>query len=265
MSKLPVLGLGLNAIDYAGVVEKVLEAAAQGRPFTVSATAVHGLICAVLDARQRYRMQRFDLVVPDGQPLVWALNHLHRAGLIDRVYGPELTLRLCEEAARRQLPLYLYGSRAEVLGPLQGNLLRRFPNLIVAGSSPSLFRRTSAEEKTAIVERIRASGARWVLLGLGCPRQEVWAYEYRQALGMPIVAVGAAFDFHAGTLAQAPAWMQKRGLEWCFRLVHEPRRLWKRYLTTNPLFLGLLLLQILLGNGFLTGEGLAPERECLFG
>ena len=139
----------------------------------------------------------------------WALNLLHRAKLRDRVYGPELTLRVCRRAAQERLPIYLYGSTPEVLEALAANLVRRFPGLEIAGYQPSKFRQVSALEKRQLVEQIRGSGAKIVLLGLGCPRQEVWAYEYRQALSMPVLAVGAAFDYHSGRLRRPPAALQQ--------------------------------------------------------
>jgi exopolysaccharide biosynthesis WecB/TagA/CpsF family protein len=197
----------------------------------------------VLDPAHRYRLNRFDLLVPDGQPVRWALNWLHRAGLGDRVYGPTLMLRVCERAAAERLPVYLYGGTAELLAALRARLVGRFPALAVAGARASQFRRLSEAERDEAVEAIRASGAALTFVGLGCPRQEVWAFEMRQALSMPVIAVGAAFNFHAGTLAQAPPLLQGWGLEWFFRLLKEPRRLWRRYLLLNPLYLTLLLLQ----------------------
>lgn len=263
--KKSLFGIGVSAIDYEAAVQHIVNAAQQRRPLAISATAVHGLMTAVMDAHQRYRLNHFDLVVPDGQPLVWALNILHKAGLRERVYGPQLTLELCRQSAERQIPVYFYGSRPEVLERMTANLRQRFPALIVAGVSPSLFRTTTLQEKDEICQRIVKSGARIVFVGLGCPRQEVWASEYCQPLSMPTVAVGAAFDFHAGTLAQAPAWMQARGLEWLFRLMKEPARLWKRYLSTNPMFVALFAIQWLLGPRFFPSQGRRPPHELLYG
>lgn len=218
----------------------------------------------VLDPHQRYRLNQFDLALPDGQPVRWALNLLHGCGLRERVYGPRLTLELCRAFAESGLPIYFYGSRPEVLGRLLDNLSRSFPSLVVAGAKPSRFRTCSQDEKQDIAAEIRASGARLVFVGLGCPRQEVWAYEFRELLDMPVVAVGAAFDFHAGTLAQAPGWMQDHGLEWLFRLLKEPRRLWRRYLGLNPLFLSLLLVQWMAGSGAFGDPGTRPVQECRY-
>jgi N-acetylglucosaminyldiphosphoundecaprenol N-acetyl-beta-D-mannosaminyltransferase len=143
------------------------------------------------------------------------------------------------------VPVYLYGSSQPVLDRLQPALQRQFPTLQVAGAAPSRFRQLSADEKAEVVTRILDSEARIVFVGLGCPRQEVWAYEYREALALPIIAVGAAFDFHAGTVTQAPGWMQARGLEWLYRLWVEPRRLWRRYVLLNPWYVALVAQQFL--------------------
>ena len=241
--KFNVLGVDVSCVDYDGAASAVIAAAKARRPLKVTALAVHGVMTGVLDAGQRWRLNRFDLVTPDGQPVRWALNLLHGCGLRQRVYGPDLTLEVCRRAARENLPVFLYGSRPEVLDALAPELALRAPGLTICGFRPSLFRTSSDDEKRAIVEEIRASGAAIVLVGLGCPRQEVWVHEYAQDLGMPLLAVGAAFDFHAGLLSQAPAWMQKRGLEWLYRLLAEPKRLWRRYLYLNPYFLFLLAAQ----------------------
>jgi exopolysaccharide biosynthesis WecB/TagA/CpsF family protein len=218
-----------------------------------------------MDAEHRHRLNGIDLVVPDGQPVRWALDWLHRIKLPDRVYGPTLTLNVCERAAQEGLSLYLYGSRADVLETLADALRARFPALTIAGMQPSRFRQVTASEQAEIAQSIRDSGASIVLVGLGCPRQETWVYENRDLLPMPSLAVGAAFDFHAGTLPQAPGWLQKRGLEWLFRLVQEPRRLWKRYLYLNPLYLTLLLLQLLKLRVVATQETVPPREQMRYG
>lgn len=241
--KCNVAGVLVDAVDYEAAVARIINAAREQRPLAVSALAVHGVMTGVLDDSHRYRLNHLDLVVPDGQPVRWALNGLHKAGLTDRVYGPNLTLKVCERAAQESLPIYIYGSQPSVLTALTRNLCERFPNLMIAGSEPSRFRQLSHEEKLEVAQRIAGSGARLALVGLGCPRQEVWAYEYRELLKMPLLAVGAAFDFHAQTVPQAPEYMQRVGLEWFYRLLREPRRLWRRYLYLNPYYSMLILLQ----------------------
>jgi N-acetylglucosaminyldiphosphoundecaprenol N-acetyl-beta-D-mannosaminyltransferase len=238
-----LLGIGIDAVDYDGAVERIISAARERRPMAVSALAVHGVMTGVLDRVHRHRLNAFDLLVPDGQPVRWGLNWLHRTRLQERVYGPNLMLHVCERAATEGLPIYLYGGTEEMLAKLKATLLQRFPSLPIAGMQASRFRRLSAAEQEEVSDVIRDSGAALTFVGLGCPRQEVWAFEMRQALSMPLLAVGAAFAFHAGLLPQAPAALQKRGLEWLYRLVQEPVRLWKRYLLLNPLYATLLFLQ----------------------
>ncbi len=260
LGKKTILGIGINAIDYEAAVEKIINAAKEKRPFAVSALAVHGVMTGANDESHRFRLNKLDLVVPDGQPVRWALNHLYNANLSDRVYGPTLTLKVCERAAEEGLALYLYGSQPEVLEKFSKNLCRKFPKLKIAGSEPSKFRQVSKEEQIETANRINESGAKIVLVGLGCPRQETFVFENRNLIPMPLMAVGAAFDFHAGTLPQAPAMLQKYGLEWFYRLVQEPGRLWKRYATTNPLYVWMIMLQFF-GIKDLSRQKLIPPKQ----
>jgi len=260
-----VLGIRVDAVDYEAAVERIIDAAKKTRPMAVSALAVHGVMTGVLDRVGRYRLNHLDLVVPDGQPVRWALNCLHGVRLVDRVYGPRLMQKICQRAADEGLPVFLFGSTAAVLGRLSDSLQRRCPGLRIAGVQASRFRRLSQSERDQTIATIRGSGAAITFVGLGCPRQEVWAFEFREALSMPIVAVGAAFDFEAGMVPQAPRFLQDRGLEWLFRLLHEPRRLWRRYLLLNPLYLSLLLLQIARLRAFDPEDTSEPTEELLYG
>ncbi|OCT11013.1 UDP-N-acetyl-D-mannosaminuronic acid transferase [Paenibacillus pectinilyticus] len=260
-----ICGVNISAVDYDSAVQLITNAAQQRIPFAVSALAVHGVMTGYLDTEHRRRLNGLDLVVPDGQPVKWGLNWLYKTGLKERVYGPELTLRVAKAAANQQLSIYLYGSKLETLDLFEENLKEQFPGLQIAGKEPSQFRKLTSEEKMGVVNRIQASGAQLVFVGLGCPRQEVWAFEYRDLLGMPLLAVGAAFDFHAGTLKQAPPWMQKRGLEWFYRMIQEPKRLWKRYMYLNPLYVFTVVGELI---GFKKIPVLFPtgsEREQSFG
>ncbi|MBL9039303.1 MAG: WecB/TagA/CpsF family glycosyltransferase, partial [Archangium sp.] len=264
-SKSSVLGVLVDAVSYETAVERVLEHARARRPFSVSALAVHGVMTGVLDPVHRYRLNHLDLIVPDGQPVRWALNALHGRALERRVYGPLLMLKVCEAAAQAEVPVYFYGSRPEVLERLSANLRARIPGLVVAGQRPSFFRTTTVEERAAALDEIRRSGAGIVFVGLGCPRQEVWAYENTEALSVPVLAVGAAFDFHAGLLSQAPPFMQDRGLEWFYRLLMEPGRLWRRYLYLNPLYLALIALQATGLKKFDPQQNVEPNDDVLVG
>lgn len=238
--KCNVLGVLVDAVDYEAATARVLAAARQGRPLAVTALAVHGVMTGVLDRAHNARLNGFDLVTPDGQPVRWALNLLHGAGLTDRVYGPTLTLRVLAGCAEEGLPVYLYGSTPQTLDRLVPALQAQFPGLKIAGVEPSKFRAVRPGEAREIAGRIRDSGARLVLVGLGCPRQEVFAYAMRPLLDAPLLAVGAAFDYHAGQLRHPPPWMQRYGLEWLWRLGLEPRRLWRRYVLLNPAYLARL-------------------------
>lgn len=159
----------------------------------------------------------------------------------------------------------MFGGTRELLDALQARLIELFPGLEIAGTEPSRFRRLTPAERDEISERIRASGAKITFVGLGCPRQEVWAYEFRQTLGMPLLAVGAAFNFHAGLLSQAPLVLQRWGFEWLFRLVREPQRLWRRYLLLNPTYLTLLLLQLTRLATIDSKRVVKPREEILYG
>jgi len=259
-----VLGILINVADYDGAVDFIARAARARTGIAVSALAVHGLMTGVFDREQKFRLNHFDLLVPDGQPVRWVLNLLHHARLRDRVYGPRLTQKVCARAAEEGYPVYFYGSTEEVLASLRRNLEASCPGLIIAGMEPSKFRRLDQREKVELAARIRASGAAITFVGLGCPRQEAFAYEFRDALQMPTLAVGAAFPFIAGILPQAPGWMQDAGLEWLFRLAAEPKRLWRRYLFLNPAYVFLVALQALRVSRFST-EGQTPARELLYG
>ena len=263
--KRDILGVMVDVVDYESAVDQIVHAAKAGRGFAVTALAVHGVMTGALDPEHRFRLNDFDLVVPDGQPVRWALNLLHSTRLKERVYGPALMLALCERCASDGIPIYLYGSNESALGKLRDRLEELFPMLTIAGAQPSRFRRITPDEKAEIVSDIRHSGARVVFAGLGCPRQEVWAYEFRDALSMPVVAVGAAFDFHAGTVPQAPRRMQNVGLEWLYRLVHEPRRLWRRYALLNPLYVAMVAAQGTRLVRFSDRAAARPDHELNYG
>jgi N-acetylglucosaminyldiphosphoundecaprenol N-acetyl-beta-D-mannosaminyltransferase len=259
-----VIGVLVDAVDYEGAIDFIFRAAREKRGAAVSALAVHGVMTGVLDREQKFRLNHFDLLVPDGQPVRWVLNWLYETKLADRVYGPNLTLKVCARAANESEPIYLYGGNAEILSALTQSLEQRFPGIRIAGAEPSKFRRLNQQEKNELAGRIVSSGASITLVGLGCPRQETFAYEFRDALSMPVLAVGAAFPFLAGLIPQAPFWMQKHGLEWLFRLTSEPRRLWRRYLYLNPAYIFLVAMQAARLLRYPT-DGLSPTREQLFG
>lgn len=243
MKKVNVIGSGVTVCDYDSAIDEIISMAKTGGSHAVTASATHLIMEAWRSDELRRRINRFDIVTPDGQPVRWALNLLGKAGLTDRVYGPDLTIRLCERASKEKIKIFLYGSTEEVISKLETRLKKKIPALKISGVQPSRFRSATEDEDNQDIEKINASGAGLCFVGLGCPRQENWAYEHLGKVNAVMICVGAAFDFHAGTLAQAPSWMQKRGLEWLFRLIKEPRRLLFRYGVNNPLYLFLLLMQ----------------------
>jgi exopolysaccharide biosynthesis WecB/TagA/CpsF family protein len=265
LGKHNLLGVNVHAVDYEAAVCKIVEAAENRRPLGVSALAVHGVMTGVMDSEHRHRLNALELIVPDGQPVRWGLNLLHKTKLRDRVYGPNLMLETCRTAAEKRIPIFLFGGKQELLDDLSAKLLDKFPELQIAGMRASRFRTLSAGEKADVIQEINESGAGITCVGLGCPRQEVWAYEFKDDLKMPVLAVGAAFNFHAGQLAQAPPWMQKRGLEWLYRLFKEPKRLWRRYVILNPYYLSLLLGQWSRWKKFDTENTKTPTEEILYG
>lgn len=232
-----LFGVNVSETSYNEATDLIMQAARERQSMLVDHMPVHGLIEASQDPSLNEKMNHFDIVAPDGQPVRWVLNRFYKTNLSDRVYGPELMLRLCRQAEREGVSVYLYGSQPSVLENLQQNLIRQFPNLRIAGSESPPFRPLTPDEDQAAVARINHSGAGLVFLGLGCPKQEHFAYDHRHQIKGVQLCVGAAFDFHAGCKKMAPKWMQRNGLEWAFRLITEPRRLWQRYLRTNSLFM----------------------------
>jgi len=224
-------------VDYESASDIIIENASKRRSFGVSALAVHGLMESVKDKGLRRVIDKIDLIVPDGQPVRWALNSFYNLGMKDRVYGPELTLQVLKKANDLGLKVYLFGSTMYTLGKFKAFIHTSFPKVIVSGVHEDRFRDATPEEDIVDISKINESGAHIVLVGRGCPRQEFWVANHKGKVDSVMMAVGAAFDFHAGTLSQAPKWMQEAGLEWFYRLTREPKRLWKRYLLTNSMFI----------------------------
>ena len=247
ISKYSVCNTEIAATTYSEVLELVFDKAKSSHPLLISALAVHGLIESRMNQDFHQILSEFDLLLPDGQPLRISLNHYYAAGLRARVYGPELMLKICEKAGENSTPIYLYGSSEEVVENLAIEIHKKYSNTQIAGYEPSVFRHVSEDEMKALANRIQASGAQIVFLGLGCPLQEKFAFRLNQYLSLPILCVGAAFDFHSGNKKMAPKWMQDHALEWLYRLMQEPRRLVKRYFITNSLFFYFILRD----NGFL--------------
>jgi N-acetylglucosaminyldiphosphoundecaprenol N-acetyl-beta-D-mannosaminyltransferase len=238
-----ILRTRVDATSYRHATGQVLDWAAAGESRYVCVATVNNLIEGCDDPGYNALMEAADLVTPDGMPLVWGLRLL---GVPDasRVYGPDLTPLVCEEAARRGVPVGFYGGQDDVLDDLAASLTARYAGLRIAYRWSPPFRPLTAEEEAKVVDDLVRSGTRVLFVGLGTPKQERWMADHK-GLPMVMLGVGAAFDFLSGRKRQAPRALQGLGLEWLYRLVHEPRRLWRRYLYRNPRFVALFAAQLL--------------------
>ena len=232
-----VLGVPLALTDYERTIEWMDATIATRQRGYICVAAVHTVMACQEDRELRDAVLGSDLTVPDGQPLVWAMNALGH-DLSSRVYGPDLMARYCERAALTGARMFLYGGRNQgALVQLALNLRTRYPGLNIVGGYAPPFRPLTGEEEDFVLDEINRSQADVVWVGIGVPKQEKWMAAMRDRLRAPVlVGVGAAFDFHAGLVPQAPRWMQSMGLEWAYRLLQEPGRLWRRYLRYNPRF-----------------------------
>src|ERR1044072_8158545 len=230
-----VLGVPLSVTDYDDTMDWIDASVAHDEKGYVCVAAAHTIMVCGEDPGRREAVLGASMTVPDGQPLVWAMNALGGNLLEERVYGPELMARYCERAAQTGTRMSLYGGRTQgALVQLALNLRHRFPGVKIVGGYSPPFRDLSEEEEGAIVAEVKGARADVIWVGVAAPKQEKWMAAMRDRLDAPVlVGVGAAFDFHAGLVAQAPRWMQSAGLEWSFRLAHEPRRLWRPYPRSN--------------------------------
>ncbi len=240
-----VVTVGISKTSYGEVVQLCEEWAAERRQHPLAraryicVTSVHGVIMAQDDPEVARVINQADIATPDGMPVVWAIRSFGHSEQ-QRVYGPTLMLEICKNSERTGDRIFLYGGRADTLPVLQEKLLEKFPGLAIAGSYSPPFRALTAQEDASVIQHIRDSQADIVFVGISTPKQEKWMYEHRDSFpGVTLIGVGAAFDFHAGRTRQAPSWMQRNGLEWLFRLLSEPARLWRRYLLITPRFIPL--------------------------
>lgn len=244
IDRVNILGVDVSAISMETALEHIEQSISTRKGEYVCVTGVHGVMESQRSPRLRQIHNHAGLVTPDGMPLVW-LSRLHGYKNTRRVYGPDLLLAVCQHSLTGGWKHYFYGGAPGVAEKLASRLVERFPGLAVAGCDTPPFRPLTLEEDLAAVNKINDSHADIVWVGLSTPKQEHWMAEHLGQVTAPVmIGVGAAFDFHAGLKKQAPRWMQRSGLEWLFRLATEPRRLWKRYLINNPLFLWLIFLQL---------------------
>ena len=240
-----ILGVGISAINTEMALDIIGGWIAKRESHYVCVTGVHGVMECQRNPELRRTHNTSGLTTPDGMPLVW-LSKLKGCRLVDRVYGPDLMLALCERSVACGCRHFFYGGGDGVPEQLAANLQRRFPGLQVAGVYSPPFRPLTPKEDEQVVRMIKRADPDIVWVGLSTPKQERWMAEHVRRLTAPVlIGVGAAFDFHAGRKKQAPRWVQRTGLEWLFRLLTEPRRLWRRYLVNNPLFVMLVMAQAL--------------------
>lgn len=242
-----ILGAFIDAVDWDAALQTINRWGGARQSRSVCVCNAHSLVTARRDPAMREAIEAADLATPDGMPVAFMLRRLGFAAQ-QRINGPDLMWRYCAVAAHSGVPVFFYGNTSATLDALRLRLAAAFPQLVIAGMEAPPFRPLSADEESEAAARINRAGAGVVFVSLGCPKQELWMARHRGTVDAVMVGVGAAFDFHAGTLRRAPAWMQRHGLEWLHRLCSEPRRLWKRYLVTNTLFLAGALRQLWLSR-----------------
>ena len=231
-----VLGVGIDALNMATAVERITRAATEGPGGYVCVTGVHGVMEAQRDSRLRQILNASLATTPDGMPMVW-LGRMAGYRSMTRVYGPDLMLELCSASVARGLTHFLYGGTADVTAELSHRLRERFPGIRIVGSYAPPFRALSDDEERRLVTLLHDLRPDYLWVGLSTPKQERFMAQYQGRLPARVMlGVGAAFDMHSGRTKQAPRWMQRNGLEWLFRMLHEPRRLFKRYARNNPAF-----------------------------
>jgi N-acetylglucosaminyldiphosphoundecaprenol N-acetyl-beta-D-mannosaminyltransferase len=235
-TRVKVLDAALDVLDWNEVLPRLASWGAGAQSRYVVICNVHSVVTAGQDSAFARIIDAADLVTADGAPVAWMMRRLGHRGQ-QRINGPDLMWRYCEQASLSGEAIYLYGGSADTLAKLQQRLLEAFPGLSIAGAHSPPFRTLTAQEDADDVARINGSGAATVWVGLGCPKQEAWMAAHRGRVKGVMIGVGAAFDYHAGTIKRAPLWMQQAGLEWLHRLVSEPRRLGRRYLVTNTRFI----------------------------
>jgi len=231
----PVIGVPIDAVDWDGAVARLRQWSIERASRVVCICNVHSTVTARREAEFLRVVREADMATPDGAPVAWLMRRLGVRGQ-QRINGPDLMWRYLADAQAHGQSVFFFGGTPGTLEALDRAVRAAFPSLRIAGSLSPPFRPLTAEEDAEVVRTINTSGAGTVWVSLGCPKQERWMAEHRGRIQAAMVGVGAAFDYHAGTIRRAPRWMQRCGLEWLFRLAAEPRRLWRRYLTTNSLF-----------------------------
>lgn len=232
---MPVLGAFIDALSWGDAIRQIVAWGAARESRYICICNVHSVVTTTLDSDFKMVVNEADMVTPDGAPVAWALRKLGFP-VQERINGPDLMWKYLSEAERLGQNVYFYGSTDETLAKLRSSIDKHFQRLHVVGMYSPPFRPLSLLEDESVVEIINRSDAHVVFIGLGCPTQEKWMAAHRGRINAVMIGVGAAFDYHSGTIKRAPLWMQRKGLEWLYRLITEPRRLFKRYLVCNTLF-----------------------------
>ena len=241
--RVPVLRSPIDALDWDTAIGRIRTWARNRESRYVCICNAHSVVTAWQDARFAAVLEQADMATPDGTPVAWMMRRLGQPAQ-GRISGPDLMWRHCEAVEGTGEGVFLYGSTFDTLTALAQALRAAFPALQISGWYSPPFRPLTPEEEQADIDRINGSGAGVVWVSLGCPKQELWMARHAGRVRAVMVGVGAAFDFHAGKVSRAPGWMQRHGLEWLHRLASEPRRLWRRYLVTNTLFIVLAARQL---------------------
>lgn len=238
-----ILGGQVDVTNYANSLQTIFDWGHAAQSRYICFCTVHMIMESYQSAEFRAILNAADFVNPDGMPLVWVLRRLG-AKHAQRVTAPDITYMICERAAKEGVPVGFYGSSPQTIKALTANMKKRYPDLQVPYAFSPPFRPLTAEEDEQITREINESGARLLFMGLGCPKQERWMNSHRGKVNAVMLGVGATFDWHAGNVKRAPQFLQNMGLEWLYRVSKEPRRLWWRYLNTNPRFMALVAQQL---------------------
>jgi N-acetylglucosaminyldiphosphoundecaprenol N-acetyl-beta-D-mannosaminyltransferase len=238
-----IIGSPVTALPLQKQIHTILEWALKRNSRFVCVANTHMLVEAYRDPDFWHLLRSADLITPDGMPLVWMMKLLGLQSQ-DRVAGMDILTHLCKQAPEKDIPVFFVGSQSEILNRMKQRLEIDFPNLTIAGMEPLPFGSTAPKEDLSIIQQINNSGAKVVLVSLGCPKQEYWMAKHKHKINAVMIGLGGVFPIYAGIHRHAPKFFRSSGLEWLYRLLQEPKRLWKRYATTIPIFIWLAIKQL---------------------
>lgn len=239
MKKYKILKTNVDYLTYKTLINRIIITSKNNQSLIVAPIASHPIVESINNKKLQASLNSFDIVLPDGQPLVWAANFLYGNATRERIYGPDLLLKLCFRCEKEKIRVIFYGNHTNLVGQ---KLKKKYPKLNIVALPDLKYRKINNADVKYLLNTLSKYKKSTTFIGIGSPAQHILLAELKQ-IKMPIIAVGAAFDFVSGAKKQAPAFFQREGLEWLFRLINEPRRLWKRYLIYAPLFIFLVFLQ----------------------